>query len=309
MSVQQLRMLREVANLGTIAAAAEGLGYSASAVSQQLASIERNTGVRVLERIGRNVQLTDAGRELVRHADVVLAELERARASLERVNTVVAGRVSVGLSESMASRFLPPLLDTATLLHPELMIRTEEFPSEPSGVEAVRSGELDACFVMTSSHAPVHEGIVFEGLFRDWFRIVVHEDSPWGADTGQVELGELADVPFILSPSRVWCGRLVHSACRAAGFTPDVVHEIDDYPATLFLVAAGVGVSLVPELGLAHRPQGVRTISPAAPFCRTVELAYRESSATRPAIRALIDLAFDVVDQLALDRITPADPA
>ena len=141
LSIQQLRMLREVAELGTIAAAADGLGYTPSAVSQQLGSIEKSTGVAVLERVGRNVQLTDAGRELIVHADIVLAELERAQASLERVKGRAEGTVRLGLSESMASRFLPPLLSEAASQHPDLEIRTEEFPSESSGVEAVRSGE------------------------------------------------------------------------------------------------------------------------------------------------------------------------
>jgi DNA-binding transcriptional LysR family regulator len=303
LSIQQLRMLREVAQLGTIAAAADALGYTPSAVSQQLASIEKATTVEVLERVGRNVRLTDAGRELVIHADIVLAELERAQASLERVKGHVAGTVQVGLSESMASRFLPPLLRKSAHAHPELVIRTEEFPSESSGVDAVRSGRLDGCFVMASSHAPVHDGIIFEPLFRDWFRIVVQQDSAWGRGRSEMALNELADAPFVLAPRRVWCGRLIHSACEEAGFSPNVVHEIDDYPATLNVVAAGAGVSLVPELGLAQQPHGLRVLDIRSPFCRTVELAYRQSSASRPAISALADLAGDVARDLGLDAI------
>ncbi|NNE95340.1 MAG: LysR family transcriptional regulator [Acidimicrobiales bacterium] len=303
LSIQQLRMLREVAELGTIAAAADGLGYTPSAVSQQLAAIEKSTGVAVLERVGRNVQLTDAGRELVLHADIVLAELERAQASLERVKGRAEGTVRLGLSESMASRFLPPLLRQAAAEHPNLEIRTEEFPSESSGVEAVRSGQLDACFVMAVSHSPVHDGIIFEPLFRDWFRIVVQTDSGWGRGRSEMSLNELADAPFVLAPRRVWCGRLIHNACQQAGFSPNVVHEIDDYPATLNVVAAGAGVSLVPELGLAQRPDGVRILDIAAPFCRTVELAYRQSAASRPATSALVDLAGEVARQLGLDVI------
>ncbi len=302
-NIQQLRMLCEVSSTGTIAAAAESLGYTPSAVSQQLSSIEKSTKVAVLERVGRNVRLTDAGRELVRHAQIVLDELERAQASLERVQQEVAGTVRLGLSESMASRFLPPLLSTARREHPELRIRTEEFPSEQSGVEAVRSGQLDACFVMASSHAPVLEGIAFEPLFRDWFRIVVPAESEWGRGSDTLALGELADAPFVLAPLRVWCGRLIHAACQAAGFSPTIAHEIDDYPATLNVVAAGAGVSLVPDLGLAHQPAGLRILEPAQPFCRKVELAYRQSSATRPAIGALVTLAEEVADQLGLDRI------
>lgn len=302
-SIQQLRMLREVANLGTIAAASEALGYTPSAVSQQLAAIERTTGVPVLERVGRNVQLTDAGRELVNHADIVLSELERARASLERVGRRVAGVVRVGLSESMASRFLPPMLRIAAERFPDLQIRTEEFGTELTGIEAVRSGQLDATYVMTSSHAPHLDGIVVEQLFRDWFRIVVPENTRWDDLADEVDLGQLAGAPFVLSPFRQWCGRLVHTACQTAGFTPDVVHQIDDYPATLQLVAEGAGVSLVPELALARQPPGLRVLSPAQPFCRQVELAFRESSSSRPVVKALVDLSVEVAGELGLDRI------
>ena len=303
LSIQQLRMLREVAAQGTIAAAASALGYSPSAVSQQLSSIEKTTGIGVLERVGRNVQLTDAGRELVTHADIVLAELERAKASLERIQQQVAGTVRIGLSESMASRFLPPLLQQSATRFPDLVIRTEEFPSEADGVEAVRSGQLDACFVMAIAHAPVQEGIVFEPLFRDWFRIVVPESSDWGAGRTEMHLSELAELPLVLAPQRVWCGRLIQQACHEAGFKPNVAHEIDDYPATLRVVAAGAGASLVPDLGLAFEPQGVRVLNITNRFCRTVELAYRQSSATRPAITALVDLTAIVADELGLDTI------
>lgn len=302
-SIQQLRMLREVASLGTIAAASDALGYTPSAVSQQLSAIERTTGVPVLERVGRNVQLTDAGRELVNHADVVLSELERAQASLERVRQEVAGVVRVGLSESMASRFLPPMLRIAADRFPDLQIRTEEFGTELTGIEAVRSGQLDATFVMTSSHAPHLEGVVVEELFRDWFRIVVPAGSQWDLDADEIDLGDLAGAPFVLSPYRVWCGRLVHNACQNAGFTPDVVHQIDDYPATLQVVASGAGVSLVPELALARQPPGLRLLNPKQPFCRQVELAYRESSRSRPAMRALVDLSIEAADELGLDRM------
>lgn len=303
LSIQQLRMLREVSAQGTIAAAANALGYSPSAVSQQLSSIERVTGIGVLERVGRNVQLTDAGRELVVHADIVLAELERAKASLERVQQRIAGTVRVGLSESMASRFLPPLLQQSAARFPDLVIRTEEFPSEADGVETVRSGQLDACFVMAVTHAPVQEGIVFEPLFRDWFRIVVPEDSAWGRGRTEMHLSELAELPLVLAPGRVWCGRLIHQACHESGFEPNVAHEIDDYPATLRVVAAGAGAALVPDLGLAFEPQGVRVLNITNRFCRTVELAYRQSSATRPAISALVDLTASVAHDLGLDTI------
>lgn len=298
LTVQQLRMLREVSSRGTIAAAAEGLGYTPSAVSQQLSSIEKITGVAVLERVGRNVQLTDAGRELVAHADVVLAELERAQAALERVRSHAAGVIRIGLSESMASRILPPLLALCRTDHPELQIRTEEMSSERSGIEAVRSGELDACFTVNSAHAPVRDGVVFFGICKDWFRAVVPADAPF---SDPVRLLDLADEPFIAAPMRDSCGQLVRRHCGDAGFEPDVVHEIDDYPATLNVVAAGAGVALVPDLGLARRPEGIRVLDPVKPFYRLVELAYRESSGDRPAIRAILAMLTQVASDLGLD--------
>ena len=119
LSVQQLRMLREVESQGTIAAAAIQLGYTSSAVSQQLAAIERITGVAVLEKVGRNVFLTDAGRELVAHATVILDQLEEAKAAVERVSSHPSGTLKVGMIESVANTILPPLLVRLAESHPE----------------------------------------------------------------------------------------------------------------------------------------------------------------------------------------------
>ncbi len=286
MTVQHMKLLREVANRGTIAAAAGALGYTPSAVSQQLTGLEKTTGVAVLERVGRNVRLTDAGRVLVRHAGDLLAGLEAAQVAMEQVNTEVRGQLDLSVYESVASTLLPPLLDRLADRHPDLTLRTRQLEPDPA-IEAVATGEIDLAFTIDYADAPaVKQGqLVREVVLEDSFFLVVADDDPI---TGPVvDLSIAADRPFIASPTNVSCGRCVLMACRDAGFEPNVMHQLDDYPATLHLVAAGQGVALVPGLGLTHMPEGLRALQLETSVCRKVQLAFRPTSAGRPAIQAV----------------------
>lgn len=303
LSVQQLRMLREVATQGTIAAAAERLGYTPSAVSQQLSAAEKSTGIAVLERTGRNVMLTDAGRELVRHAEMVLLHLERAQAAIENVHGAVAGTLRLGFLESIGASMLGPLIGRLRIDYRELSMRTRWIDgSDP--LDLIRTGELDLAFGIDYPSAPgsLPNGIAAEQICVDWFRIVVPRARFDGEPPTTMDLADLADDEFIAPPFNDSCGRAVTLTCRAAGFEPDVAHEVPDYPATLRLVAAGVGVSLVPDLGLRNVPDEVAIVDPLVPVCRTVELAFRQSSADRPAIRAVIDAVHELATELGLDR-------
>ena len=300
LNVQQLRMLAEVSHRGTIASAATSLGYTPSAVSQQLGSLERTTGVAVLERVGRTVQLTDAGRELVHHAEVVLAQLEEAQAALERIQSDVTGDIRVGILESVAGTLLPIVLPRLREQHPDLTVRT--FQSEAAlELEAVRSGEIDAVFLIDYPRSPTDVGATLTRtpICQDWFRVIVPTD--WdGPD--QVSLADLQDEPIIASPPELSCGRCITLSFVEAGVTPDIVHQIDDYPTVLNLVAAGAGLGLVPELGVLNLPPGVRVIELAEPFARSVDLVCRTSSENRPAIRAFVEAVEFAADELKLDR-------
>ena len=293
LSFQQLRMLQAVSEHQTIAAAAESLGYTPSAISQQLGAIERGTGVAVLERIGRGVRLTDAGRELVRHADGLLAGLEAAQAALESVDGEARGTIEMSVYESVASTLLPDVLDRLSQRYPDLALRTREIDPDQS-IESVSRGEIDVAFSIDYLHAPAPKrpGIERELVVEDHFHVVVPEHHPTTARV--VSLADLADERFISSPVDLSCGRCVVTACRAAGFEPDVVHQLDDYPTTLRLVAAGQGIGLVPDLGLVHVPEGVRILDLQTPVIRFIELAYRETSAERPAIRAVREIVAEV---------------
>jgi DNA-binding transcriptional LysR family regulator len=300
-TLQQLRMLREVSHRRTIAAAAESLGYTSSAVSQQLAGLERSTGVAVLERIGRNVRFTDAGRELVRHAEGLLSGVEAAQSALERVNSEVRGVLDVAVYESVAATLLAPLLGVVRKAYPDLELRTRQVDPDVS-IDEVAAGTIDMAFTVDYPHAPApHRTDVVRALIlEDPFYVVVPDDDPL---TGPVPMSELSNRSIISSPATVSCGRSVVLACRRAGFEPNLVHQIDDYPTVLKLAAAAAGIGIVPGLGLVDPPAGVRVLEIEPPVSRFVQLAYRASSADRPAIVAVVDALHDVVRGMNINSV------
>jgi DNA-binding transcriptional LysR family regulator len=299
-SIQQLRMLREVQSQGTIAAAAEQLGYTASAVSQQLSTIERITGVAVLERVGRNVFLTDAGRELVLHATTILDQLEEARAAVERVAGTVSGTLRIGVIESVANSILPPLLMKLAKEHPDLDVRTRQ--TDQDAAPKVRSGEIDLAFTVDLPETLTNTDDRVDRLLvcRDWFKAVVPHDDD--INTTVVDLVDLASRRLLASPPELSCGRRLVEACRSAGFEPDYAHQLEDYPTILRLVASGAGIGLVPDLGLRRLPDGIRVVDLKEPVSRHVELVWRRSSTNRPAIQAVVDAVAAVADDMGLDR-------
>lgn len=287
-------MLREVADRTTIAAAAEALAFTPSAVSQQLSNLEKATGVAVLERVGRNVQLTDAGRELVRHADDLLSRMEAARAALEMVASEVRGELTIAVYESVASTVLRPLLQRMAEVHPDLVIRTRQIDPDEA-VNALARGDIDVAFTVDYPHAPasLRRDVVRDDLLVDPFFAVVPDDDPLPGTSAA--LADLADRRFIASPRNMSCGRCVIEACRSVGFEPDVHHEVDDYQTMMRLAASGAGVAMVSSLGLRTPVPGVRAVALTPEFFRVVQLAYRVTSAERPAIVAVREMAAAVL--------------
>lgn len=300
LSVQQLRMLREVDIQGTIAAAASQLGYSASAVSQQLATIEKVTGVAVLERSGRNVLLTDPGKVLVKHADVILMQLEEAKAAMEAAAATPSGVVKLGVIESIGSTLLPDFLWDLNERHPDLMLHTQ-ISDVSNAMDEVRSGAFDASFVLDYPSVPSERDANLARVLvcYDWFNIVVPEDDEF---FGTVAIEDLKGRPMIGAPTHFECGYSVTNACRTAGFEPNLVHALDDYPVVLRMVAAGAGIALMPDLALHSLPKGVRVLKLKEPFSRKIELMYRKSSAERPSVRALLEAVDRSADRFGLDR-------
>lgn len=300
-TIHQLRMLREVARHGTIAAAADQLGYTASAVSQQLSSAEKTIGVAFLERAGRNVVLTDAGRELVRHAEIVIDQLEQAAAAIERVTGEVAGLIRFGFFESVTS-LLGPILAKTRCLYPELTLSTTFLEGPQSPFELVRSGSLDLSFAIGHERDPwvPPPGFTRAPVCRDWFRLVV--PSARLAELSQpVDLALLAGEDFIAPPDGSVGGAVAMQAFHRSGLAPRIIHQVDDSPTTLRLVAADAGVALVPDLGLRDIPAEVLIFETTETAYRSIDLIYRTSSADRPAVKAVLDVVNETVAEMGLD--------
>jgi DNA-binding transcriptional LysR family regulator len=283
-----LRSLRELERHGTIAAVAAAQGYTAGAVSQQLAALERAAGRALLERVGRRVQLTDAGRVLADHAVRILDAEEDARAALDAVGTEVAGALTIATFATFAAALLAPSIQAASERHPQLSIRTLELHPD-SAAQAVRQGDADAAFGLDYPDAPVPQapGVDVVGLATERFGIGIAASAPY-ARGGRLSLARLAGERWILPPERTNYGRAVFAACRRAGFEPDVAHVVDDTAASLALVAQGLGITTVTPMMLALLPvRGLARIELSDDVRRDVVMFVRPRSRSRPAIAAM----------------------
>jgi DNA-binding transcriptional LysR family regulator len=303
LSLQRLRMLRELHRRGTVTAAAASLHYTASAVSQQLAQLERDVGAKLFERLGRRVQLTDLGVLLADHAEEILGSVQRATQALEEAQEAVSVRLTAGVWASVASGLLPAALTLLATDHPGIQVRTRELaPEETAG--AVRDGTLDFSFVIDYSGYPMSWD---PSLTRDVIAVErLHAAVPAGAvPAPTVTLPELAEHPWILSGPRSHFGRAVRLACQRSGFEPKINHEVEEQSTALAMVAAGLGVTLVSDLGLTLRPPGIDVVPLTEPVLRTVSIAYRTKAARRPSLQLVIDAVRTAAAEKGLGARSP----
>lgn len=247
LDLRKLRVLRELDERGTVAAVAEALHLTPSAVSQQLTALARETGVRLLEPAGRRVRLTGAARVLLRHADQLFAQLERVNADLAAYRDGDAGEVRVTAFGSAITGLVLPALGDLRARRPRLslILRESELPDVPG--ELVH-GETDLAIVIASPDGPVGDDARFArvALLADPLDVMMRADHPLAGERA-VAIADLSDDPWV-SGSVGACSRLTATACAAAGFTPRVVHRADEWTTIFGLVAAGLGVALVPRL-------------------------------------------------------------
>jgi DNA-binding transcriptional LysR family regulator len=302
----RLRVLREVALRGTVTAAADALGYTPSAISQQLSALERESGVELLERNGRRLRLTEAGRLLVERTEPVLTALEEARAALEAWQTTVAGELRVAASGSVAGALVIPVAAELMRRHPQLRVTVGEAEPDQS-VVALRLGELDLVVAHEYDHEPLpaDEHVVRVELFAEELALA----APTGRFPSPVGLAELAGEVWVAEPPRSSCGRALRSACRAAGFEPDVRYTSSETSVVLATVASAGAVSLVPRLGLATRPASVDIVAVReAPPRRVVFAAHRPANPVRPSVARMLELLRAAVPVSASDGGTAGLP-
>lgn len=284
LDVRRLRLLRDLARLGTIAAVARSHTYTPSAVSQQLAVLEREAGVPLLERTGRRVVLTPAGVVLVRHAETVLAALEDAGAALATAREEPVGPLRIGAFPTAVRTLLPGALVALGLDHPGLELMVTEL--DPVAMpEALRERRLDVALVNDYDVMPVEPDPALDAvpLLDETVFLAV---PATGAAPGADPVGDARHAAWIVGSPGTACHAVTLRVCHTAGFSPLVRHHADDFAAVLALVAAGQGVSLVPRLATARPPAGVRLV-PLATRRRT-RVTYRRGAATHPAVAACV---------------------
>lgn len=279
--VRRLRLLLELTRRGTITAVADALTYTPSAVSQQLAALEREAGVPLLERRGRTVALTPAGTVLARYAESVFAVLEEASAALAAIRDSLTGPLRIGAFPSAARVILPPALVALGRDHPglELMV-TELDPVNVPG--ALHAGALDVALTFSYDYVPAEPdpAVDAEPLLEETIYLAT-------AEPARTSIQDCQDASWIAGTPDTLCHTLVLRACQAHGFSPRIRHHADDFATVLALVAAGQGVSLIPQLGVLDAPPQV-TLTPLASRRRS-SIAYRQGTRNHPAIAAFTE--------------------
>ncbi|MFI9012152.1 LysR family transcriptional regulator [Actinosynnema sp. NPDC053489] len=282
LDVRRLRLLRDLSHLGTIAAVARANAYTPSAVSQQLAALQREAGVPLLEHTGRSVRLTATGATLVRHAEAVLAALEAASAAVAAARTGLSGAVRIGAFPSAVPTLLPAALVALGRDHPALDLMVTEL--DPVDMpDALRDGRLDVALWHDYDIAPVEPDPGVDSVRLLDEKVFLAVPAARGPDA---TIAGTRDAAWVVGTPGTLCHTVAMRVCRAAGFTAGVRHHADDFTAVLALVAAGQGVALVPELGAAHPPSGVRLVP--LDVHRRTRIAYRRGAADHPVVAACV---------------------
>jgi DNA-binding transcriptional LysR family regulator len=304
LDLRRLRLLRELSERGTIAAVADALQFTPSAVSQQLAMLEREAGVPLLERAGRGVRLTDAALVLVSHAEALLERAALAEAELAAAAGTVAGRGRIAGFQSVLLRVALPAMEALAESSPAL--RCEVFEAEPEqALPALALGDLDLVIGDEWQHQSLRlpDGVERRDLMRDQVRVVLPADHPAARrHPDAVPIAELAGEAWTTGHAGMGWEELTQRTCRElGGFNPDIRHRTNDATVGLALVARGLAVTLLPELPLPDRHPGIALRAIAErPIFRQVFAATRTADAARPSTRALLDAVREACHAVAM---------
>ena len=267
-----------------VAAVADALQFTPSAVSQQLAKLEQQVGQQLLEANGRGVRLTDAAQLLATYSDEILSLVERAETDLEAKRNAVVGALTLAAFATAARQLVPPALADLRMRYPDLRTELREMEPEVS-LGAVSRGDIDLAIVDDWFNAPraIPDKLANKPLFVDVADAALPADHPL-ANRRVLELAELADQAWITWPQGSICHDWLTHTLRGLGAEPNVAHTAMEHATQLALVAAGLGAAIVPRLGRDHVPDGVRMVPVRPALSRTVHAVWRKDAARRPAI-------------------------
>ena len=286
LGVWRLQLLREVQRRGSVRAAAEAMSITPSAVSQQLAILEREAGVELLEKSGRQVRLTEAGLRLVRHADSITGAIAAAEADVASLQGRVAGTLRVAAFPTAARAVMPAVMTALSRLHPDLRVTLRDLEADES-LTALQMDEIDLAIVDDygdGSRVPP-AGLEVCEFVRDAIYLATR-----GAASGEAAgprpaaLDEFRDAFWIMDTDNSHLSQVTRRACRAAGFEPHIRSSCRDFGVIIALVEAGLGVGVLPGLALLDRPvrAEVRPIVP--PLVRRISSVVRPERRHHPAI-------------------------
>lgn len=290
LEVKRLRILREVASHGSFSSAAESLYLSQSAVSQQIATLEREVGMTLIDRSREGATLTEAGRVLVSHAEAAIARLDEAERELAALAGLEGGEVRIASFPSASATLLTSAVSDFVARYPKVRISVaEEEPEE--ALPRLRAGELDMALTFDYPDVPADEERDVERtlLLTEAMHVALPPRHPL-AKRARVPMIELRDEPWLSGACPSSCGEVVKATCRAAGFEPHVAYESDDYHVLQGYVAAGLGVTLLPDLALPTLRSDVvvRPIEPQAPLRRVWAATRKARSAGTDAMLSVL---------------------
>lgn len=289
LNLDRLRALHAVSAHGSIIAAAEHLNVTTSAVSQQLAKLEAETGQQLLERYGRGVRLTDAAAALVLRTHRVLSLLEEAEAELEGNDTAVAGQVTIAAFATAARGLAPQALRALVKKYPQLRITFHEQEPHESIPRLVRR-DVDVIVINDWENAPIAlpEGLTRAPLFDDVADIALPPGHRLSR-SATIRLSDLADEDWIAWPSGSICHDFLAHTLRKHGYEPKIAHTASEYETQLTLVAAGLGCCVLPRLGRGPVPSGVRVVRSEPALRRHLSAAWRTNTTRRTVIQAVVE--------------------
>jgi DNA-binding transcriptional LysR family regulator len=291
--VQALRVVKAIADQGSITGAAASLGYSQPAVSQQLKRLELRLGVALVERVGRSVRLTEAGRILARHAPAVTTAMDAAAGELAELRGLRAGRVRLVGFPSASPTVVPRLL--ADLAHHHAGVSVTYLEAEPpEAVEAIREDRADIALTFSypgdrdDPHGPSARGLSVRAVGSDDLLAVLPVGHPAAAMAGGIDVSVLSGERWIAGCPR--CRGHLLELCARAGFEPHIAFETDNFVAVEGLVAQGIGVATLPRMAVASFPQlpGVVTMPLPPAEARTIHVVTAHGADRVPAIRATL---------------------
>ncbi|MET9502758.1 LysR family transcriptional regulator [Streptomyces sp. NPDC006259] len=288
LNLERLRTLHALARHGSVSGAAVGLHITTSAVSQQMAKLEREVGQQLLAKNGRGVRLTDAGRLLADHAARILSQVELAQSDLEAQRGQVVGELRLSAFPTAARGLFPTALADLRKEHPGLRVRSCELEPE-RGIAGVIRGDLDLAVVLDwyNKPMPVPDGLVKAPILDDPADVAMPAGHPL-AGRDEVDLGEFAGDEWITWGDGEFCHEWLMFTLRSRGVEPIVGHRAAETHTQLNLVAAGLGVCIAPVLGRHPVPEGVVMVPLRQRLRRHVYAVWRADADRRPSIRAAV---------------------